>query len=73
MGTEDTMARTKENLLMLEQTKKFTFNVDKSELIHMKFTKGKKKEESASITVRKGQIKRMSESKYLGEHFNDRG
>ena len=58
---------------MLEQTKKFTFSVDKSELIHMKFTKGKKKEESTTITVKKGQIKRVSESKYLREYFNDRG
>ena len=39
----------------------------------MKFTKEKKKEESTKITVKKGQIKRVSESKYLGEYFNDRG
>ena len=57
------MERTEQNLIMLEQTKKFTFSVDKSELIHMKFTKEKKKEESTTITVKKGQIKRVSESK----------
>ena len=73
MGTADSMERTEQNLIMLEQTKKFTFSVDKSELIHTKFMKEKKKEESTTITVKKGQIKRVSETKYLGEYFNDRG
>eukprot|EP00112_Aurelia_sp_Birch-Aquarium-sp1_P022625 Seg6436.1 transcript_id=Seg6436.1/GoldUCD/mRNA.D3Y31 product="hypothetical protein" protein_id=Seg6436.1/GoldUCD/D3Y31 len=73
IGTADNMARTEQNLMMLEETKKFTFSVDKSELIHMNFTNKKKKEENTSITVKKGQIKRVSESKYLGEYINDKG
>ena len=62
-----------ENLQKMEQRKGFTFSVEKSNYMVVQTGNSKKENEDIDIKIKKGQVRRTREYKYLGNWIDTEG
>ena len=67
------ITRTAENLEMYENTKGYTFSVDKTKTAILISGRKKKKQYELNAHVKRGQIGLTDEYKYLGKWYNEEG
>ncbi len=69
LGNKSRIKQVEGSLIQMEVQKKFSFNKEKSAILHMTFNKRKEEKERVTVTVRQGELKQVNEIKYLGNEI----